>query len=47
MEVFFKSVFTPLRYDYHSDATLVLWQYESRIREGLLYTEIELVHSEQ
>ena len=34
----FSSVFsTPPRYDYPLDATLVLWQYESRIREGLLY----------
>ena len=29
--------FTPPRYDYPLDATLVLWQYESRIRGGLLY----------
>ena len=29
--------FTPPRHDYPLDATLVLWQYESRIRGGLLY----------
>ena len=35
--VFSRVFFTPLRYDYPSDVTLVLWQYESRIRGGLLY----------
>ena len=34
---FFRVFFTPLRYDYPFDATLVVWQYESRIRGGLLY----------
>ena len=32
--------FIPLRYDYPFDATLVLWQYESRIRGGLLYKQV-------
>ena len=36
--VFSRVFFTPPRYDYPLDATLVLWQYESRIRGGLLYT---------
>ena len=35
--VFSRVFFTPLRYDYPSDVTLVLWQYGSRIRGGLLY----------
>ena len=35
--VFSGVFFTPLRYDYPSDVTLVLWQYGSRIRGGLLY----------
>ena len=35
--VFSRVFFTPPRYDYPLDATLVLWQYESRIRGGLLY----------
>ena len=30
--IFSRVFFTPLRYDYPFDATLVLWQYESRIR---------------
>ena len=33
---FSRIFFTPLRYDYPFDETLVLWQYESRIR-GLMY----------
>ena len=33
----FLRFFTPLRYDYPSDVTLVRWQYEIRIRGGLLY----------
>ena len=35
--VFSRVFFTPLRYDYPSDVTLVLWQYGSRIRGGLQY----------
>ena len=35
--VFSRVFFTPPRYDYPLDATLVLWQYESRIRGGLLH----------
>ena len=30
--IFSRVFFTPLRYDYPFDATLVFWQYESRIR---------------
>ena len=37
--IFSRVFFTPLRYDYPSDVTLVLWQYESRIRGGLLYVD--------
>ena len=37
--VFSRVFFTPPRYDYPLDATLVLWQYESRIRGGLLYKD--------
>ena len=33
----FHVFFTPLRHDYPSDVTLVLWQYGSNIRGGLLY----------
>ena len=32
--------FILLRYDYPFDATLVLWQYESRIKRGLLYCTV-------
>ena len=35
--VFSRVFFAPLRHDYPSDVTLVLWQYGSRIRGGLLY----------
>ena len=41
--VFSRVFFTPLRYDYPSDVTLVLWQYGSRIRGGLLYTFFETI----
>ena len=39
--VFSSVFFTPPRYDYPLDATLVLWQYESRIRGGLLYIYVQ------
>ena len=39
---FYVVFFTPLSYDHPFDATLVLWQYESRIRGGLLYHHCNL-----
>ena len=35
--VFSRVFLTPPRYDYPLDAILVVWQYKSRIRGGLLY----------
>ena len=32
LRFFLRVFFTPLRYDYPFDATLVVWQYESRIK---------------
>ena len=40
--VFSRVFFTPLRYDYPFDATLLLWQFESCIRGGLLYYKFRM-----